>query len=68
MAGSASLTQLLAGTGGKALDFAQLEPLKRLSGFSSVAWDVANEAVDPHAVGMAIKQADTEIKKSRKRR
>jgi hypothetical protein len=56
MSGSASLTQTLAGTSGAALDFQKLEPLKRLSGFSSVAWDVANEAIDPHAVGMAIKQ------------
>ena len=35
--------------------FEKLDALKGMRQFESVQWDVANEAVSPHAVGLAVK-------------
>lgn len=34
----------------------KLEALKRARDFETVQWDVANEALDPHVVGLAVKK------------
>ena len=42
--------------GAEPLPMSKLEALKRARDFESVQWDVANEALDPHVVGLAIKK------------
>ena len=43
--------------GAEPLAMSKLEALKRARDFESVQWDVANEALDPHVVGLAVKKA-----------
>jgi SAM-dependent methyltransferase len=40
----------------KTVDIDRLDPLKRAPGYESVQWDVANEALSPHVVGLAVKK------------
>lgn len=42
--------------GAEPLEMSKLEALKRARDFETVQWDFANEALDPHVVGLAVKK------------
>lgn len=50
-----SLSSIQKALGSAPVPVSRLEALKRESRFQSVRWDFANEKIDPHAVGLAIK-------------
>ena len=52
--------QGVTGSASKAIPCESLDPLKSISGYATVAWDIANESADPHAVGIAIKREVSE--------
>jgi hypothetical protein len=66
-----SLLQSLAGA--QPLELGALDALKQAREFESVQWDVANEYVSPHVVGLAIRkhgqqeEGSKQMKKAKKR-
>jgi hypothetical protein len=53
--GSPSAMQKVLGSA--SVPVSRLEAFKRERRFDSVRWDFANETVDPHAIGLAIKSS-----------